>query len=102
MPRTGRWSHRVSPGRLDQQVKLRGHRIELGEVEVALRGRHGVTEAVVELRGEGERKRLVGYFVGDADADDLKGVLGERLPDYMVPGAFVRLAALPLNANGKL
>ncbi len=89
-------------GRLDQQVKLRGHRIELGEIEVALRRCAGVREAVVELRGEGDRRGLVGYVVGDADPADLRAQLQERLPDYMVPALLMPIPSLPLNANGKI
>ena len=89
-------------GRLDSQVKLRGHRIELGEVEIALRRCEGVQEAVVELRGDGERRRLVGYVVGRAEPAALRTQLLEKLPDYMVPAQFAMLESLPLNANGKL
>ncbi|MET0497202.1 MAG: amino acid adenylation domain-containing protein [Steroidobacteraceae bacterium] len=89
-------------GRLDQQVKLRGHRIELGEVEVALRRCEGVGEAVVELRGEGDRRRLIGYVVGSAQPADIRSKLQESLPDYMVPSAIVSLEQLPLHVNGKV
>lgn len=89
-------------GRLDQQVKLRGHRIELGEVEVAVRRCGGVKEAVVELRGHAERQRLIAYVVGTAEPAALRAELQERLPDYMLPGVFVTLAGLPMNPNGKV
>ena len=89
-------------GRLDQQIKLRGHRIELGEVEAALRRCPGVTEAVVDVRGEGERRRLVGYVTGTAQPTDLRALLQETLPDYMVPSAILMLETLPLNVNGKV
>ncbi|AHH97300.1 non-ribosomal peptide synthetase [Kutzneria albida] len=88
-------------GRVDDQVKIRGFRIELGEVEVALAAHPAVVEAVVVVNEEGGRKRLVAYVVTTGSAD-LRAYLAGRLPDYMVPAAFVTLEALPLSANGKL
>ncbi|MEW5926797.1 MAG: amino acid adenylation domain-containing protein, partial [Gemmatimonadota bacterium] len=94
-------------GRVDQQVKVRGFRIELGEVEAALAEAAGVREAVVVVREDvpGNR-RLVGYVVPEEGrevaAEELRGRLLERLPEYMVPGALVALERLPLNANGKV
>ncbi|HYG62303.1 MAG TPA: amino acid adenylation domain-containing protein, partial [Thermoanaerobaculia bacterium] len=85
-------------GRLDHQVKVRGFRIELGEIEAALAALPGVREAVVVLR----ESRLVAYVAGDFAVEELRRSLGERLPDYMVPSAFVKLAALPLTANDKV
>ena len=85
-------------GRLDHQVKIRGFRIELGEIETALAAVPGVREAVVVVRED----RLVAYVTGDAAAGELRSSLRERLPDYMVPAAFVNLRALPLNPNGKV
>ncbi|MDR5815301.1 amino acid adenylation domain-containing protein [Caballeronia sp. LZ033] len=93
-------------GRIDQQVKLRGHRIELGEIEVALRRIEGVREAIAEVRGEGTRKRLVAYFTTLADAaieaDDVRAALAATLPASHVPSACMRLDALPTLPNGKL
>ncbi|HEV2843869.1 MAG TPA: AMP-binding protein, partial [Thermoanaerobaculia bacterium] len=85
-------------GRLDNQVKIRGFRVELGEIEAALAALPGVREAVVLLREE----RLAAYVVGDAAIPDLRQALRERLPDYMAPSAFVKLAAMPLTVNGKV
>lgn len=91
-------------GRIDHQVKLRGHRIELGEVEAALRAEPGIRDAVVLLRGDGPDSRLVAYVVGAAETDSarLRGALDRRLPAYLVPSAYVVLDALPRTANGKL
>ena len=90
-------------GRADRQVKIRGHRLELGEVEAALLGA-GVREAVVEHRVDGAGlDRLVAYVVGDEQAADaLRTTLAARLPVYMLPVAYVWLERLPLTAHGKV
>ncbi|MEV5988020.1 amino acid adenylation domain-containing protein [Streptomyces sp. NPDC052051] len=91
-------------GRLDHQVKLRGLRIELGEIEQVLAAHPAVREAVVTARGQGGDTRLVAYLTADEPptAGELSTYLKERLPDYMVPAAFVTLPAFPLSPNGKV
>ncbi|HEX8431294.1 MAG TPA: amino acid adenylation domain-containing protein, partial [Longimicrobium sp.] len=92
-------------GRADGQVKVRGFRVELGEVEAAL-GRHpAVREAAVVARGEGADRRLVAYVVpvdGAMDADALRQHLRALLPEFMLPATFVELEELPLTANRKV
>jgi amino acid adenylation domain-containing protein/non-ribosomal peptide synthase protein (TIGR01720 family) len=90
-------------GRADEQVKIRGHRIELGEVQAALSGLAGVDQAAVIAREDrpGD-KRLVGYVTGTADPADIRTQLAERMPVYMVPAAVMVIDALPLTPNGKL
>jgi amino acid adenylation domain-containing protein len=87
-------------------VKIRGYRIELGEIESVLAEHTGVSEAIVTSGDEGAEKRLVGYVVPNRETDlgaaELRRYARERLPDYMVPSAFVILEKLPLTANGKL
>jgi amino acid adenylation domain-containing protein len=90
-------------GRTDFQVQIRGIRVELGEIEARLREHPAVHQAVVTVREDAPgKKRLVAYVVGEAPAEALMAHLGARLPGYMVPGAYVRLEALPLTGNGKL
>ncbi len=101
-----RWSRDgslVFDGRADDQVKLRGFRIELEEIQRHLQDNPGVTEAAVVLReDEPGDKRIVAYTAGLAKAADLREWLESRLPDYMVPAAFVPVDALPLTRNAKL
>ncbi|HVG45404.1 MAG TPA: phosphopantetheine-binding protein, partial [Longimicrobium sp.] len=91
-------------GRTDFQVKVRGFRVEPGEIEARLAEHASVREAVVlALDGGAGGKRLVAYFVGEAlESEALRAHLSEQLPEYMVPAAFVRLEQLPLTPNGKL
>ncbi len=93
-------------GRLDHQVKIRGLRIELGEIEAELLAQPEIREAVVVAQESPNGARLVAYVVPqvdtELDAAVLREALGQKLPDYMVPGIVVTLDALPLNANGKV
>nr|WP_256672636.1 non-ribosomal peptide synthetase [Pseudomonas sp. C1C7] len=103
-------------GRNDDQVKIRGFRIELGEIAAKLAEHPSIREAVVVAQGEETGKRLVAYVLapsevqnasiasefGLAMAGTLRDYLSERLPDYMVPSAFVRMERFPLTTNGKL
>jgi non-ribosomal peptide synthase protein (TIGR01720 family) len=112
--RTGDLAVRLPPdgeieflGRADHQVKLRGYRLELGEIEAALLRHPDLREAVVVLREDrpGDR-RLVAYAVpqpGRAPGvSELRAFVAERLPQYMIPAAFVTLSALPVLASGKV
>jgi aspartate racemase len=94
-------------GRKDHQVKIRGFRIELGEIEAALAEHPFVAECLVNvIEGEYGDKRLIAYFVSsvmdEAHAGDLRDFMRNKLPEYMLPTAFVRLESLPLSPNGKI
>jgi len=89
-------------GRRDGQVKIRGVRIELGEVESAMASLPGVERAAAALAGEGAARRLVGCVTGPCGSpEQLRRELGERLPEQAVPAAVVRLDSLPTLPNGK-
>ncbi|MCQ2378208.1 MAG: amino acid adenylation domain-containing protein [Victivallaceae bacterium] len=89
-------------GRLDFQVKLRGFRIEIGEIEHTAASFPGVAAAAAEVREIAGSSHLVLYFEGAADASVLKAHMQKSLADYMVPDFFVALPALPLTPNGKI
>jgi amino acid adenylation domain-containing protein len=115
---TGDLARHLSPGlgletlgRIDHQVKIRGYRIEPDEIGSVLREHPSVADALVVARADGAgEKRLVAYVVPRAEAEVdveadtavLRRHLSARLPDYMLPAAFIILAALPLTANGKI
>ncbi|MFJ3887240.1 non-ribosomal peptide synthetase [Streptomyces rubrogriseus] len=111
MYRTGdlaHWNHHghlTYDGRADHQIKLRGHRIEPGEIETTLTTQPGITQATVQLREDqpGDQ-RLVAYLVTSTayDENTVRNALAGALPDYMVPSALITLDALPLTPNGKL
>jgi amino acid adenylation domain-containing protein len=95
-------------GRADDQIKLRGFRIELGEIQSVLATYPGIREAVVLLRKDiPNEERLVAYFVMNGgvqrpSASDLRAFLLVKLPDYMIPAAFIAMEGLPLTPNGKI
>jgi len=90
-------------GRADHQIKVRGFRVELGEIEATLAKHPSVRQAVVVAKPDAQGdKQLIAYVVGPSPTDDLRAYLRENLPDYMVPTAMIALTRLPLNANGKV
>ncbi|MGJ8616308.1 MAG: MupA/Atu3671 family FMN-dependent luciferase-like monooxygenase [Sulfitobacter sp.] len=91
-------------GRVDAQVKIRGHRIELGEIEARLSEVQGVTQAVVIARNAPGGAQLVGYVTANApvNAEAVRAQLAKLLPDIMVPSAIVTLDAMPLTPNKKI
>ncbi len=92
-------------GRLDHQVKVRGFRIELGEIETVLEAHPAVREAAVlalASRSEGHLRLVAFAAAPEASGEELRAFLAERLPEYMVPTAWVFLEALPLSPNGKV
>ena len=107
MYRTGDLVRRLPDGdlqflsRTDEQVKVRGFRVELGEIEAVLRSHTGVERAVAIADGV-PAHRIVAYYTGHAAPEELRALAGERLPDYMVPAVFMPLPAIPLTPHGKL
>jgi hypothetical protein len=93
-------------GRLDDQVKIRGFRIELGEIEAVLVGHEAVRQVAVMVHGEGVNARLVAYVVFEEgsgfDLREMRRILRQFLPDYMVPSLLVELDKLPLTPSGKV
>jgi amino acid adenylation domain-containing protein len=94
-------------GRIDNQVKVRGFRVELGEIEATLTTHASVREAAVVMRDDAGERRLTGYIVAAREPHDLltrelRDFLKVKLPDYMVPADFVFLDALPLTPSGKI
>jgi amino acid adenylation domain-containing protein len=100
-----RWDGQVlCLGRIDQQVKIRGHRIELGEIEAQLNKHDDITRSAVDVKGQGSDKYLVAYYESETEIEPgiLQAHLSRVLPMYMVPGRFMHLNKLPLTPNGKL
>jgi amino acid adenylation domain-containing protein len=103
-----KWNHDGSIaylGRRDNQVKIRGHRIELDEITTQLLTRPSIKEAVVTVRKVSELdKELVAYIVSgvEEDASSLRKFLAGKIPDYEIPAYFIQLDALPLSSNGKI
>jgi amino acid adenylation domain-containing protein len=90
-------------GRADNQIKLRGFRIEPGEIEATLKQQPGVRDSAVVLhKREPGEKQLVGYIVGEASPNELRAALQATLPDYMVPATIVSLPSFPMTFNDKL
>ncbi|WP_369794396.1 amino acid adenylation domain-containing protein [Serratia sp. DD3] len=102
----GRWLHDGNIefcGRIDNQVKVNGYRVELGEIENTLMAVSNIKQCLV-LKDAGEQERLIAYYVSDAPLDHsrLLTQIQGHLPTYMVPAAFIFMAEFPLNANGKI
>lgn len=97
-------------GRIDQQVQVRGFRVEVGEIEAKLNDLNEINESVVQAQGEGQNKILVAYVVAnrhvlkntELDIEGIKESIKQSLPEYMMPASFVVLERLPVTANGKI
>ncbi|NMZ41162.1 non-ribosomal peptide synthetase [Pseudomonas proteolytica] len=91
-------------GRLDQQVKLRGFRVEPEEIEARLLAQDGIAQAVVLIRDTAGGAQLIGYYTasGEQAEQDVKAALAAELPEYMVPAQLIRLDAMPLSPSGKV
>ena len=93
-------------GRLDNQVKINGYRVELGEIETALRKIQGITEAFVLVRMENKIEDLCAVLVEEEEYRDrqdrfYKEMLQKELPLYMIPKGYIKMKTIPLNSNGK-
>ncbi len=91
-------------GRIDNQVKLRGFRIELGEIEMEIMKVKGVKNTAVTVVSDGGNKFICAYFVAEdfVTAESIKTEISQTLPEFMTPSYFVKLAAMPVNASGKI
>ncbi|MCY8542057.1 bacitracin non-ribosomal peptide synthetase BacA [Bacillus haynesii] len=92
-------------GRIDHQVKIRGFRIELGEIESRLEMHEDINETIVIVREDEENRPYICAYITanrEISLDELKGFLGEKLPEYMIPAYFVQMDKLPLTKNGKV
>jgi len=91
-------------GRMDSQIKLRGYRVELGEIESVMLSVSGVRSAVVALKGSSGSEYLVGYYTNDVmvELSELRRKLSEVLPVYMIPAYLIELESFPLTASGKI
>lgn len=94
-------------GRIDQQVKIRGHRIELGEIKNSILKNEKMEDAVIVVSADAEDNRsIIAYFQPKqgvaVDANEVRNFVGEHLPSYMVPTYFIPIDKIPLNVNGKL
>jgi amino acid adenylation domain-containing protein len=93
-------------GRTDDQIKIRGHRVEPDEIAAALSRHPGVAQSAVVAKGEGLDRQLIAYILPATQEapgpEELRDFLAVRLPNYMLPASFVRIASLPLTSNGKL
>lgn len=91
-------------GRIDDQVKIRGFRIELGEIESAVKSHSAIRNTVVLAHEHAAGKRLVAYIITKSSIQlaELRSFLRQRLPDYMVPSAFILIETIPLTSNGKV
>ncbi|GAA4279089.1 non-ribosomal peptide synthetase [Aquimarina mytili] len=97
-------NHILFYGRIDEQVKISGHRIELKEIEATLSTYPEIKESVVAVKEKDNNKILVAYYLSDSEVaiEKLKAHVGEKLPSYMLPMDYIRLESFPLTSNGKL